>query len=232
MNEQQLELIPLYALGALSDEEAEQVEALLQSDPEAQRLLAEYQVVTENLLLSVPQQSSASASGALLRAHLRPRRRWPYVVLAAAAALAIIVLATVIASNLGNGDENQAPSTATLFEELATNDDSTLVSIRALNDLPLDGEMVIAADRSQAVIRINGLEELEPTETYQLWLFDASGSNNGGLFSASDPTTYLLVPLEGEIDRFRRFGVSVEPAGGSPRGNRASGRGVFVVDVE
>src|SRR5258705_850827 len=49
-----LDLIPAYALEALEPDEKLQVETLLKTDAEAQQILADYQDITNNLVLATP----------------------------------------------------------------------------------------------------------------------------------------------------------------------------------
>src|SRR5262245_10988112 len=66
-----LDLIPAYALGALDPDERAEVEAHLASDPEAQRLLAEYQEVADLLLLTVPARQAPATLADDLRRRLK-----------------------------------------------------------------------------------------------------------------------------------------------------------------
>jgi anti-sigma factor RsiW len=69
-------LIPAYVLGALDEVEREAFETQLANDPEAQWLLAEYQVLTDMLVLMTPVQPTPTHLNTDLRrrlAALRPR---------------------------------------------------------------------------------------------------------------------------------------------------------------
>src|SRR5689334_9916746 len=112
-----LDLIPAYALGALDPAELAEVERSLASDPEAQRLLADYQQVADLLLLTIPARRAPVALADDLRLRLKteprltanvtpatatvsPQRRilhpaW-LIPLAAAAALLILALGLLV----------------------------------------------------------------------------------------------------------------------------------------
>ena len=59
-------------------------------------------------------------------------------------------------------------------------------------------------------------------------------ANSGAQVGSADTTeaTYIEIPLSGRpLDRFAGFGVSLEPAGGSPYPDRRSGPQVFAVPL-
>ncbi|MEP6988838.1 MAG: hypothetical protein ABI970_24770, partial [Chloroflexota bacterium] len=101
-----LDLIPAYALEALEPDEKQQVEALLKTDVEAQQLLAEYQDITNNLILATPARRAPVHLQDDLRKRLaanrpvqaapstavRPARRRASIWLPLLAAAAVIVL--------------------------------------------------------------------------------------------------------------------------------------------
>jgi anti-sigma-K factor RskA len=80
----------------------------------------------------------------------------------------------------------------------------------------LAGELV--SDGSRAVIQVWQLPALSSDQTFEVWLIDEAGAQSGGLVQAAPPDqpTYILVPLDKPLDEYQAFGVSIEPAGGSP----------------
>ena len=242
-----LNLIPAYVLGALSDAECAEVEALLKTDSQARQLLQEYQEIAETLVFAAPAQAAPAHLQADLQQRLQasppvgrggtftgrlrallgdPRRLLP---LAAAFLLVFTGLIYVLV-----GLKNAAPqSPEALYNELLADADSrTLTLAPHLNDL-IYGYLVISSSSDQAVVCVWRLPELSEEEAFQLWLIDDNGSQSGGVFQFENPEgpNYIVVPLDRSIDAYQRFGVSIEPSTGSPLGNRPSGPRVFDVTL-
>lgn len=75
------------------------------------------------------------------------------------------------------------------------------------------GTLVVSADREQAAFLTASLPATNQGETYQLWAIDDTGATSIGLLQPDDGRATTLVDLpEGTTT----FGMSVEPAGGSP----------------
>ncbi|MBN1967174.1 MAG: anti-sigma factor [Anaerolineae bacterium] len=99
----------------------------------------------------------------------------------------------------------------------------------------LVGEMIVAARGCEAVIRVEHLPVLGPDATYQLWLRGVDGAvASGGLFAAgAGDVTYIVLPVEdGTLEQYASFGVSREPAGGSPYEDQPTGPRMFLVEVQ
>ena len=119
--EERDELLAAYALGSLSGPEANAVEELVRSDPEAARQLAEYQEVADLVALDAPLQRADPALRArVLRAARQPeraerseRRRIPII-----QALAVAALLAAFAVAVGWGVQLQG-ELDTLREESA-----------------------------------------------------------------------------------------------------------------
>jgi len=84
-------------------------------------------------------------------------------------------------------------------------------------------------------IRVEALPALSEENIFQLWLVDDSGvRTSGGLFrqARDDVATYIEIPLAASFEAYQGFGVSLEPAGGSPYPDRPTGPRVFAVPIE
>lgn len=243
--ERLLNLIPAYTLGALSNEEAAEVEALLATDAEAQALLADYQAVADTLTYAVPVQSAPGH----LRDDLRQRLQsdaetpsdeadlqrpvidmpvWRRFLVPVAAALALFIAgALLIVSRSGS------TSPESLYNELAAAEDSRAIALVGDFDEATNGELLISSDGEHAVIRVNQLPALTVEQAFQLWLVDDDGAVSGGVFQFESPEgpNYIVLPLDKPVDDYLRFGVSIEPAGGSPLGNRPTGPRAFGVTI-
>lgn len=79
------------------------------------------------------------------------------------------------------------------------------------------GLLVLTGDGRSGTLVVDGLPELDPQRQYQLWLIEDGQRTSGGVFSV-DRWGYGAVVIESErpLDSFQSFGVTIEPAGGSP----------------
>lgn len=244
-----LQLIPVYVVDALEDEERSQVEALLAMDEEARRLEADYRQVQMILPLSVKSQQAPSEVKDRLfkqihedkiepdtvglesvprkekRKVIQHKRRYilPFV-----AAFGIIIVGFALV--LTNRDESESPYT--VFRELYNQPYTEKVYVSDSGQSPTEGTLVIAEDGDKAVLRVEQVPVLEDNQVFQLWLVEPNEVNNGGTYLANERSElYIVVPNEYPINRYSRFGISIEPTGGSPLGNAPSGDRVFSVDI-
>jgi anti-sigma-K factor RskA len=241
-----LALLPAYALGALDPDERAAVEAWLPTDAEARALLAHYQAVTDQLYVLAPARPAPAHLEADLRRRLaaerapaarrrtdatpfwRRGRTW----LAAAALLIVLVGAAVLLQGL-SGNGTPTPDAGALYATLAAQADARRFAIEVAEEQAnLRGELIVTASGDRAVLRVEQLPQLPADQTFQLWLLDVEGTlRSGGIFRAEDEVTHILIPLERPLTAYQRFGVSIEPAGGSPYPDRPTGPVVFRVYV-
>ena len=244
-----LSLIPAYALGALDAEEAAEFEQQLASDSEAQNLLADYQAVTQNMILATPVRAAPPHLGADLRRRLaesrvgtqaeatgrgqRPTKLVRRVL--ALAAILVVAFGVVWGLTLLQAEPDPTVGGELLYSELSTLDSPIRVPVAARENFEqISGELIADPYSNRAVLHVYNLPEIPPDNTYQLWLSGPEGVESGGLFrtTQSDSPTNIVLQLDEALDQYTGFGVSLEPAGGSPLGNRRSGPGVFGVNVE
>jgi len=64
-----------------------------------------------------------------------------------------------------------------------------------------------------AVFEAEGLERLNPTQTYELWIITAEVATPAGLFTSSDGAASILV--EADLADVIAVGMTIEPTGGS-----------------
>lgn len=237
-----LELIPAYALDALDADERAAVEALLAVDAEARRRLEDYRQVADMIALGAASRPAPDHLTADLRARLAAerqaldavtrapvRRRVNWRLLIAAAAVTALVITGLLALRPPPGDVDGR----TLYEQLVADSSSRSLVLAAHLTPEIDGELRIAADNGAAVIRVRRLPELPSEQAFQLWLIDAGGSRSGGTYRFDNPAVwnYIVLPLEKPLAEYTRFGVSIEPAAGSPLIDRPSGPRVFDVSL-
>lgn len=235
-----LNLIPAYALNALDPEERAAVERALAADPEVRQRLAEYQAVADALALAAPARLAPEHLQADLRARLAaspPRRpaisrwapfgSWAPVALGIAAALVVILAAVLLLI------QPETDPGAQLYARIAAQPDARRLALTPAMADVTGGELVMTADGGQAVIRVDQLPVLGDEQTFQLWLVDATSTRSGGLFRserAAGPH-YIVIPLDKPAADYQAFGVSLEPAGGSPLPDGPSGPRVFRVSL-
>ncbi len=231
-----LDLIPAYALDALDAEERAAVEALLRTDAEARELLAEYQALGQAMTLATPARRAPAHLQADLRRRLAAeanpqpaarRRPIPLWILAAAAA-GVVMVGVLALIRPGQSDPG-----AELYARIVAQAGHVTRPIQPAEGASPRGEMVYTADGTQAVIRVSDLPALREDQTFQLWLIDAAGARSGGLLRFDNPSGphYIVIPLEKPAQEYAAFGVSTEPAGGSPLPDGPSSPPIFAVEV-
>ena len=237
------ELIPFYALGALTDEEKELVESYLRENPDARKEADELQSAASKLPFAVesaepPQRVKAALMkrvraderGTERKQAERPReKRWAN--LFPALSLAVAVFAVVWAVGLNVQVMRLQEKVSLLGEALAAQSDSleeinsklpqaspvVTVSLKGTEVQPqARGELIADEASNSGVLVIAGLSQLEPGKTYQVWLIDASGPKSAGLLTVdSNGQAVLVVTSELTIGEFDALGISIEPEGGS-----------------
>jgi anti-sigma-K factor RskA len=241
-----LDLIPAYALGALDANERADVEALLAADVEAQQLLAEYQAVTEALVLATPARRAPAHMGDDLRRRLAAappasdqaaikslptqRRAVLWTVLAAAAVVIVLAGLLLVLRNT----KPQSPDPAQLYAEIAAQPDALHIPITPVFQPSTSGELVASADGKQAVVLVENLPAIAANQTFQLWLVDPAGAHSGGLlqFANAQGPNYIPLPLDKPISDYVGFGVSIEPQGGSPKSDGPTGPRAFGITLK
>ena len=243
-----LQLIPAYVLDALENDARQEVDGLLIVDSEAQALLQQYRQVESVLpFMAVHRSPSSDLRDRFLeRLHEDtapsdepsnvvqfsekpkrkgiPLRRRYLVSLVATVALAVVGLIFILTT------EPEAPTPQVAFYEISNQIDAERITVAASVDSVVEGDLVISSDREHAALRLKQLPVINADQAFQLWMVDENGPVSGGVYPMPDDyALYLVIPIEKPIDQYVRFGVSLEPAGGSPLGNKASGERVFQI---
>ena len=80
-----------------------------------------------------------------------------------------------------------------------------------------EGIIEIAPDGQDATLTVSGLPVLSPEEQYQLWLI-VDGQRASGVVFSVDPGGSASVAIDSErpLADYAAFGITIEPAGGSP----------------
>ena len=213
-----------YALGALSEEEHQEVEEYLGTHPELRTEVDDLRSVA-NLLALAPQEYepsaelrrdllnaiSSSSPETTPAADLSPRRAglWRFFGpsgLAAAAALALVTIG-MFAWNASLQEENQ-----TLQGELQGQRTSyALEGTGAAQGVR--GEVVRLGDE-RAVLVAEDLPSPPEGETYEAWILREDVPEPAGLFEPDDAGV-AAAPIKGSIEGADAVAVTVEPSGGS-----------------
>ncbi|MCB8960290.1 MAG: anti-sigma factor [Ardenticatenales bacterium] len=221
------EILPDYALSLLDQSERAQVVAHLAGCPSCRAELADYTTVVDKLPLAAPIVDPSPALKARLRQRIAPApqpaavswwerlfgrsapARWQPVL---ALAALVLLLSVVVIWQLAGRDAN---SQITLSPTDAAPAASGLINI--------------AADGRTATLAVTGLPELPADQQYQLWLIVDGQRQSGAIFSV-DEGGGATVPIDAArpLAEYGAFGITVEPAGGSPgpTGARVLGYGL------
>ncbi len=228
MNECTLfDLLPAYALDALSEEEKAQVEAFLATSEEARAELGSYQEMLAGMAMLVsPRQSpahltedfrlrlaqSTAETSAPVIQRLEPSRvisrrlRW---VLSFAALIAIILgmfmVYRVVSSNVE----------AHTISQILNDPSAKTIQLAAQSGATGMVRFVVVPTSTKAVL-ITQLPPLPAQKQYQLWLGDADERYSCGLFSADQPVEQILLNMPDVPSKYQTLAITVEPKGGSP----------------
>ncbi|MCB0026845.1 MAG: anti-sigma factor [Anaerolineales bacterium] len=220
------EILPDYALSLLDQSERAQVVAHLAGCPSCRAELADYTTVVDKLPLAAPIVDPSPALKARLRQRIAPEQqpaavswwerlfgrsapaRWQPVLGLAA----LVLLLSVVIWQLAGRDAN---SQITLSPTEVAPAASGLINI--------------TADGRTATLAVTGLPELPADQQYQLWLIVDGQRQSGAIFSV-DEGGGATVPIDAArpLAEYGAFGITVEPAGGSPgpTGARVLGYGL------
>ena len=208
------ELIPAYALGSLDDDERAMVARHLQLCSACRAEMNSYEAVAGALALAVP---SATPSPDVRRRLLREvhgrtstaprrqpiprlpagRRAWPVMAVVGLAAVVVGVLLWTMLAGLIPGQSS--------------------VTLRPTDFAPdATGELRFEGG-DEATLEVSGLPVLPAGRQYQLWLVDDQTRDSGAIFEVNAAGwAEVPVTLTRDAGQYDAFGITVEPAGGSP----------------
>lgn len=93
----------------------------------------------------------------------------------------------------------------------------TTPGIGGVTPATASGVMVISQDGVSSTLVVDGLPALEAGKQYQLWLIRNGQSASDGVFSvAPDGYGMMVVQSSRPLTDYSSFGITIEPAGGSP----------------
>jgi anti-sigma-K factor RskA len=219
------DLLPGFVLGALNDAETVHVAEHLAKCSECRVELQGYQEVVDQISMAAPESEPPEALKEIVLGQIKTRSkqnqpsgssgglRWWTAFFRSAqkawAAAALALVAILMISNLLLWQQlNNEPADDILrVVELAGTEFAPLAS----------GVIVMSRDRMRGTLVVDGLPPLSEDQIYQLWFIQADERESGGVFSVyQDGYGYLGLKSEIPLTLYERFGITVEPAGGSP----------------
>lgn len=232
------ENIPAYTLGALEAEDVAALETHLETCASCRTELAEYSLVGESLLTTVPPKQPPAVLRKRLQNRLPGAQRstqstFSFSRLAWGFALvALLVLNLFSFLQLRQIQSQQAAllnqvENAQVALALLSSPNIQMVSIAEGN---VAGTVLLNYQQNTAVLLVRGLPVPKEDTIYQIWLIKPDGGRiSAGLFRPESGGPYTTQPISatGSFSDYLGIGVTVEPAGGSeaPTGER-----VFKVD--
>jgi len=213
MDKQIEELLPFYVLGALTDEEREQVETYLRAHPEARAQLDEMSKTvsalpygtkpveparrTKNALMAriaVDERARAPKADQPFRRGVRGENiiRTFTLGIATLAIVWVMILNSQIGrlrseiSNLNNALIAQSNELQQINAKLPQTPlpETVTISLKGTDVRPqAQGQLIADPNSQSAVLVISGLAKLQPGKTYQVWLIDGGGPKSAGLLA-------------------------------------------------
>lgn len=228
------DLLGAHALGALSEPEARKVEAHLRVCQACAARLAEYERVAAGLLHLSPSVDppaelrdavlasldKVSTAGELAHPRDRTGRRLSW-----AAGLAGAVLIALNMVQLYRGAQLEAQLGSILGQQQAMQTAQALRSYPSSQSVVVQsgdvrGTFLYDADLPLAVLYVWGLQDPGPRHSYQAWLIAPDGERtSGGLLELPRDQGFASFVVDAPLPmrEYVGFGVTLEPAGGSPR---------------
>ena len=237
MNESCLIIEPslaAYALDALEFDEKRQVEAHLDLCPSCLQTVADYQLISDELMGTVPPAQPSARVRANLLAQTAPKTQKAGLLerlrdsrrrlLPVTTIIAVLVL-VVFNLNLLNSTNQILESQEALTQQNQVNQTAFALitypesEVVVIDDGEIYGTLIYDPDGQVAVLSVWGLETLPEGQDYQVWLIEPDQNRiSGGVFRSSDQTEYVSFVIESpkSFEAFSGMGVTIEPEGGSP----------------
>ncbi|MEW5960548.1 MAG: anti-sigma factor [Chloroflexota bacterium] len=229
VDEHVLDLLPAYALDCLDEDEAIQVAEHLAACSECQAELQVYQATLAQLALAAPDAAPPPALKELLMARIQPAQ-WPGVgspQLPWRQSLAMLMRRTTPAWGVAGLVLIVALAVGNLWLWQRVNQlENRLLPSGVMQTIVLSGTqaaptatglIVISLDGTHGTLVVDRLPELAESHQYQLWLIKDGQRDSGGVFSVSNEgygSLWLDSPQP--LADYPAFGITIEPAGGSP----------------
>lgn len=221
MNEHPIDDLPAYALDCLSESESQTVgqhlsvcagcrsEAAALRDAAARLALS---AVLANPPAQVKQAVLSRVEADRNSARSKPNSGWlrnlqPGWGVAALAVIILLLISNLVLLNQVRALTQPAPAAG--FQLVSMAGAGPAESAR--------GVMIVTGSGRFGTLVVDGLPELDEQQQYQLWLIQDGERTSGGVFSV-DYWGYGAVVIKAPLplNSYTDFGVTIEPAGGSP----------------
>ncbi len=222
-------MLPEYALGASSADEAAAVARHLRDCPQHAASLDGYQAVCDAFCANVPQADPPAKLKARLMARIAAPARSPRPAgRSARIAWALAALATAAAIVFGVWGlslRQQIDRQATLrqqFLAISTQPDAHMVALQT-EAAGQTAKGVLIYSGAQAAIWAVGLPPLQGDQVYQCWWIDRNNQRvRGASFRPEGGSAIWLVPMPGDEEDFQAIGITLEQNDGNlePQGPR------------
>lgn len=232
------ELLPGYALDALTPEETYLVDHHLSGCQSCQVELARLQQITEDLPLALAQTSPPAALKARIMRDVHVRQSpsaqltrpkfWQQVgqfLQKSVPAMAVVVIAALAILSISLWNRlNQVASVPTPQMRLVA-----LVNTDAAPGA--NGTLILDLQGKYGTLVVDKLQALSASQQYQVWLIKNGERTSGGVFSVN-PEGYGSVELWATqpLGSYDAIGITIEPAGGSPAPTGAKVLGGNITD--
>lgn len=224
------ELLPAYVLGSLEQDDIVKVTDHLAVCPSCRQELRDYQDVVGELGFAAPDHTPAPRVKQQLMTRVQPAqddvtssdespfmqslgRRLAAFTRRLAPAWTALSVILVLALSV---------STVLLWQQV----NALQQSRRGLTTIPLSatesapnatGLVVMSLDGEHGTLVVDRLPQLDEEQQYQLWLIKGGERTDGGVFSVGDDGyASLWVSSPDPLRSYTDFGITIEPAGGSP----------------
>lgn len=232
-------MLPALVLGALDDDERAHIMAHVDLCPGCRQKLAEYQMLSQGLLETVPRRMPPAAIKQNLMAKVQPEAqpwtkrvtlwlrsrqsmpRW-------ALAVSYMLLVGVVALS-GYATVRLANQQAALAAQLEEQRSAIALLTRETSAIHMSGTQVASGasavmrfspQDTMAVVQTIALPPLSADKSYQLWLIDSEGKRDSGAVftvpAGSEGSVTLIIAAPRPMKEYVGCGVSIEPKGGSP----------------
>lgn len=225
-NNHVFELLPAYALGCLDPEEEALVARHLENCATCRIELETYRAAVGELALAVAEDEPSPQLRQRLMDRITPARP------AAAPETARLAWRQALAHRLGHVHPAWAGAALLLIlallignlwlwqqvRQLSRPTTLRTVALAGTEAAPIArGLIVISVDGKHGTLVVDGLPPLGPEQQYQLWLIKDGQRDSGAVFSVDEDgygSKWVKAPQP--LAYYSAFGVSIEPAGGSP----------------
>jgi anti-sigma-K factor RskA len=217
--------IPAYALDILDEAEKQGVASHLDRCLQCQQELRAYRAVVEKLpdsvpLLEPPLRLRAAILQKAAAQHEQSRSQqsawWTWLTRPLKPAVALVGLFLIVAlAGLNVVQWQQFSHPVPTPTSIAG--DFHLVRMTSAQNNDASGLLVINEAGNYGTLVVDGLVNLGESQQYQLWLVKDGKRTSGGVFSVYK-SGYAVIKIDSQLPliQYQSFGVTIEPAGGSP----------------